>query len=51
MNPQLEALCGTIMNLNVNEEKDNVATPSPSPSTLRNEDVASPHHSSSTMII
>ncbi|KAL2921078.1 Zinc finger BED domain-containing protein 4, partial [Bienertia sinuspersici] len=41
MNPQLEALCGTIMKLNVEEEKDDTPIPS-------SEDVASPHQSSST---
>ncbi|KAL2939342.1 Translation initiation factor IF-2 chloroplastic [Bienertia sinuspersici] len=43
MNPQLEALCGTIMKLNVEEEKDDTPIPS-------SEDVASPHQSSSTML-
>ena len=45
MNPQLEALCGTIMKLNVDEEKDDI------PSPLISEDIASPHHSSSTMLV
>ncbi|KAL2937447.1 Transcription factor E2F3 [Bienertia sinuspersici] len=43
MNPQLEALCGTIMKLNNEEEKDDTPIPC-------SEDVTSPHQSSSTML-
>ena len=45
MNPQLEALRGTIMKLNVEDEKEDI------PSPLISEDIASPHHSSSTMFV